>query len=131
MTNPNFIRELLSLSQKFNEDSSDEQKQSNEFQSNILNGFVENLPPEFKDKIASSKMNSFNSKELIQMFDKMPKEHQDAFSEFFERLLDSISNESPMHHKGYAFDPADIYNKYHKLKAKFTKYQESQDINNF
>lgn len=131
MSNKHFIRELLSLSQKFNQNSSEQQQQSNEFQSNIMQGFMENLPTEVRDKIKKSSNHNVQPQDFIHIFNKMEKEQQDAFVQFFESLLDQLSNQNPMNHKGYTFDPTDIYNKYHKLKAQFTKYQESEDINNF
>jgi mRNA-degrading endonuclease RelE of RelBE toxin-antitoxin system len=128
MNKKHFIRELLSLPHKFNNQHSKEEQQSVEFQSNIIEGFAENLPKEIKDEIHNTQV---KDEDYVKMFDKMSPEDQDQFVSFFETLIDNISDQDPMHHKGYTFNPTDIYNKYHKLKSKYDAYQDSEDINNF
>ena len=127
MNKVNFLKELLKANTTNLSGDSDLKKKFSDLEKGIMDSFLKNLPEETQ-KEAKQLMENNSLSDIIEAFDK---ESDGKTLEIVEGVLDKLSNEDTLMSEHFSLDPVDLHNKYHELKAKYNKYQESEDINNF
>ena len=122
-----FLKDILSVPASFGKNPSFAAK-FQEVSDGLLNGLVESLPEELKG----------STKKFMK--DKTPQERIDFlmnvdgfdFPEFLEAHLKNVfESGDPFQYKGMTVSPKDLQKTYEESKAKFQKYENSEDINNF
>lgn len=127
MNKVNFLKELLKANTTNLSGDTDLKKKFSDLEKGIMDSFLKNLPEETK-KEAKQLIENNSLSDIIEAFDK---ESDGKTLEIVEGVLDKLSDEDALISEHFSLDPVDLHNKYHELKAKYNKYQDSEDINNF
>lgn len=127
MSNIDFLKQLLKANSKNVSGNSDLKKKFSDLEKGIMDSFLKNLPEETQ-KEAKELLANNSLPDIIEAFDK---ESEGKTLEMVETLIDKMSEKEVLTSEHFSLDPVDLHNKYHELKAKYNKYQESEDINNF
>lgn len=127
MSKINFLKELLKANSNNVSGDPDLKKKFTDLEKGIMDSFLKNLPEETQRE-AKQLLKNNSLIEIIQAFDK---ESDGKTLEIVEGVLDKMSDQDVLVSEHFNLDPVDLHNKYHELKVKYNKYQESEDINNF
>ena len=122
-----FLKDILSVPASFGKDPSSGPN-FKEVNDGLVNGLIENLPEELRE----------STRKFVK--EKTPQERIDFlmnvdgfdFPEFLEAHLKNVfESGDPFQYKGMSINPKELQKIYEESKAKFKKYEESEDINNF
>jgi hypothetical protein len=122
-----FLKDILKVSSSIEKDPTSGKK-FQEMNEGLTNALIENLPEELR----ASARKFINEKTPQERIDYLMNIEGFDFPEFLEEHLSKVFRSSdPFNYKGIQINPKELKDIYEDSKAKFQKYEESEDINNF
>ena len=123
-----FYKDILRANSQHKKQNPEMGPKTQEMEDGLLKGLMEKMPEEFRPHIQTF-MNDYSPEERMDML--FNAENFD-FVAFFEKFVNDMSESSEVFtHQGVNIDPNMVKKTYEESKAKFKKYEESEDINNF
>lgn len=117
-----FLKEILGIQSKLNEDQSPEMISSQKFAQDFVDGFAEESP--FVDKDKLKKVQEEYS--LEQIIDEL--KDYDLIDQI-DQIIKQFS-EADLSHQGSSIDGSIFQDKWEEIKKKYEAYSDSEDINN-
>ena len=127
MSHKQFLKDLLRINSDVMTGNPEDKQKFSDFQKGIMDGFLS----QFKEDDQKAMKAMWNEKSLIEILDGIDESMEGDVVSMIDQILEKFSDHTPLQHQNITIDPIDLFNRYHTLKVKHQKFQESEDINNF